>query len=73
MNPLRHARADGDDGAPDSGVVPESTSVSAGAQSHRGPKSVAVSRLQRVLSAQQPVASKRASGGSETVTPGGSD
>jgi hypothetical protein len=82
MNPLRHAKADGgrDGGATDSDG-PESTSGAsqgdrgdAGEQRHRSPKSVAVSRLQRVLAAQQPVASKRSgSDGSEPSKHGGSD
>jgi hypothetical protein len=81
MNPLRHAKADHHDGGRDSGATdsdgPESTSGAsqgdrgdAGEQRHRSPKSVAVSRLQRVLAAQQPVTSKRSgsSGGSEATT-----
>jgi hypothetical protein len=82
MNPLRHAKADGgrDSGATDSDG-PESTSGAsqgdrgdAGEQRHRSPKSVAVSRLQRVLAAQQPVTSKRSgsSTGSEPSKHGGS-
>jgi hypothetical protein len=78
MNPLRHAKADGgrDGGATDSDG-PESTSGTsqgdrgdAGEQRHRSPKPVAVSRLQRVLAAQQPVTSKRGggSGGSSETT-----
>jgi hypothetical protein len=72
VNPLRHGKADGGRrggcGPADSdGLGPESTGgVSqgdrgdAGEQWHLSPKSVAaVSRLQRVVAAQQPVASTR--------------
>jgi hypothetical protein len=72
VNPLRHAKADGGrcggGGPADSdGLGPESTRGAsqgdrsdAGEQWHHSPKSVAaVSRLQRVVAAQQPVASTR--------------